>query len=147
MTACCTTSGAATGYPTKHTCPVNGLVYGKVSRKTIMHHLFRPWDWVAKEQGYYFCDDPACDVVYFGQDDSIINKSSLRTVVGIKEQSTHAPLCYCFGINKQESVNNPEAKAFVIEQTKSGSCSCATSNPSGRCCLKDFPKPSCLQQD
>jgi hypothetical protein len=30
----------------------------------------------------------------------------------------------------------------VMAQTKAGLCSCDTSNPSGRCCLKDFPKPT-----
>ena len=28
----------------------------------------------------------------------------------------------------------------IVEQTKNARCSCETSNPSGRCCLKVFPK-------
>jgi hypothetical protein len=28
----------------------------------------------------------------------------------------------------------------VIEQTRLHNCACDVRNPSGRCCLKDFPK-------
>jgi len=30
-------------------------------------------------------------------------------------------------------------KDFVVEQTKADVCACDIRNPSGRCCLKDFP--------
>jgi hypothetical protein len=55
-------------------------------------------------------------------------------------------LCYCFGItekvylealkkNKQNII-----KDFVIYQTKNNHCHCVESNPSKKCCLKDFKK-------
>ena len=140
MTKCCNTSEPTHVYPKKHVCPVNCQEYNEVPSSTVMHHISEPWRWQHKEQGYYFCNDPDCNVVYFGQDDSIIETSSLRTRVGIKEQSEMALICYCFGINKQQALKKPETKAFVIEQTQKQNCSCTTSNPSGRCCLKDFPK-------
>ena len=37
-----------------------------------------------EEAGILFCDDPNCDVVYFGEDNSVIAKEQIRTVVGIK---------------------------------------------------------------
>lgn len=43
--------------------------------------------WNSKNQGYYFCSDPDCSVVYFGRYDSVINSDSLRTIMGIKSQS------------------------------------------------------------
>ncbi len=49
-------------------------------------------------------------------------------------------LCYCFGITKQDYKNDPSLRNYVIEQTRLGNCSCSTENPSGQCCLKDFPK-------
>ena len=121
----------------EHKCPINGKVYKSVLSATILHHIKEPWSWQAKQQGYYFCDDPACEVVYFGEDDSIINKSSLRTEVGIKEKSPNSLVCYCFGVSKIES-SSKEIKAFIIRNTKDKTCACTTRNPSGRCCLKDF---------
>lgn len=139
MTNCCNTSENTNNNSKKHSCPVNGKYYTDVSITTIKHHIETPWDWQLTEQSYYFCDDPDCDVVYFGQDDSIIEKSSLRTRVGTKERSGTAMICYCFGISRDCSINNPDTKTFVIDQTRNHVCSCSTSNPSGRCCLKDFP--------
>ena len=52
--------------------------------------------------------DPECDVVYFGQDNSIIEKSALRTVVGIKEKSDTFPICYCFGVSANQAATNTE---------------------------------------
>jgi hypothetical protein len=138
MTNCCKTSQPTT-HQNKHVCPVNGKPYNEVPIDTVMHHINKPWDNPLKDQAYYFCDDPECDVVYFASDNSTIAKSSLRTVVGIKDQANESPICYCFGVNRQQSKETPEAKAFVIEQTRNHTCSCSTSNPSGRCCLKDFP--------
>ena len=108
---------------------------------TVLHHLKHPWvNTPPIEQIYYFCDNPECNVVYYGQDDSVIEKERIRTLIGVKEHSEHALICYCFDINRGEAFNNPDAKMFVKEQTKLGSCSCKTFNPSGKCCLKDFPK-------
>jgi hypothetical protein len=95
MSECCTSSRPAQAHPGKYACPVNGKPYTSVSSTTILHHLNQPWNWDKKQQGYYFCEDPDCEVVYFAQDDSVIYKSALRTKVGIKDKSNHALLCYC----------------------------------------------------
>ena len=129
--------GAPTG---KHRCPVNGKEYAAISTTTVKHHVQEPWKWEKWEQGYYFCSDPECSVVYFGDDDTVIDTSALRTPVGIKEQSGRALVCYCFGVTMNEAVRNPDAKAFVVQETKMQTCRCEIRNPSGRCCLKDFPK-------
>lgn len=89
---------------------------------------------------YYFCEDPNCEVVYFGADDSVVSKSRLRMLVGVKEREGNAMLCYCFGVSRADFERMPSIRDFVVGQTKVGYCSCETSNPSGRCCLKDFPK-------
>ncbi|MGF1735581.1 putative iron-sulfur cluster-binding metallochaperone [Photobacterium satsumensis] len=140
MSGCCSTSCQETFIPRKHICPVNGKAYSQVSKTTIKHHIKAPWEWVAKEQGYYFCSDPDCDVVYFGQDNSVINTSEVRTKVGVKDQSASALICYCYGITKNEAENNPLAQKFVVEETKQKNCACTTKNPAGRCCLASFPK-------
>lgn len=139
MTDCCSSSGCKTSHPKKHHCPVNGKEYPEVSARTIAHHIRDSWTWVGKAGRYFFCDDPACDVVYFGDDGTIIMKSQLRTRVGVKEASGDALVCYCFGAAKADVLSDPGIRIFVETQTKLGVCSCDTSNPSGRCCLKDFP--------
>lgn len=147
MSDCCSTSSSEENSeanieikrPKKYTCPVNGKQYSKVPPTTILHHLNEPWKWTVKQQGYYFCTDPDCDVVYFGEDDSMILKSGLRTKVGLKEQSDEALVCYCFGVSKTEA-SNEKIKDFVIKSTQEKTCACSTRNPSGKCCLKDFPK-------
>lgn len=140
MGNCCATSDFKTTHPKKHRCPANGVEYSEVSARTISHHIKSSWTWDNKDQRYFFCNDPNCDVVYFGEDDSVILKSHLRTKVGLKEAGKDALLCYCFGVTIADVMNNPSIKDFVAAETRLGLCSCETSNPSGRCCLKDFPR-------
>ncbi len=139
MSNCCS-SCETTEKPSKYKCPVNGYEYRTVSIKTIQHHIEKPWNWKAVEQSYYFCDDPDCDVVYFGEDDSVILKTELRTVVGIKEKADQSAICYCFGVSYEDDYNDKSIKNYVTEQTKNQVCDCEIRNPSGKCCLKDFPR-------
>ncbi|MFK5913035.1 MAG: hypothetical protein QM484_01570 [Woeseiaceae bacterium] len=136
MSNCCSEpSTAAHQNPRKHVCPVNHKNYARVPSKTILHHIKNSWQANLIDQGYYFCNDPKCDVAYFGEDGQRINKQDLVPA----EINNEGLICYCFGVNKKDALHNPKIKQFVIEQTKIGNCSCETSNPSGRCCLKDFP--------
>lgn len=139
MPGCCSSSTCTTPHPNKHRCPVNGKEYARVPEKTIAHHIRRAWEWDGGGRRYFFCDDPDCDVVYFGDDDSVVLKSQLRTLVGAKEASDDALACYCFGVTKADALREPRARDYVVSQVKQGRCSCETSNPSGLCCLKDFP--------
>lgn len=140
MSDCCSTSETKTAHPKKLRCPSNGLEYIEVSPKTISHHLKEAWKWKDNGARYFFCDDPACDVVYFGDDDSVINKSQLRQPVGVKEASNDTLACYCFGVTKADAIADPGIRDYVKNQTKHAQCACDTRNPSGRCCLKDFPR-------
>lgn len=121
-------------------CPVNGHTYTEVPYATLLHHVKNAWQANLKQQKYFFCDDPECDVVYFGEDASLIYKNELRTQVGIKSQATDAIVCYCFGIDRVTALKHPSTRDFIIHQTRLKNCSCTTCNPSGRCCLKDFPE-------
>jgi len=140
MSECCSSNKEIKQNQKRHVCPKNGDQFLEVPYKTVLHHIKEPWQLALKEQRYYFCDDPNCEVVYFGLDNATVTKSMLRTKLGIKEAADDALICYCFGITKAEAKSNKHAKAFVVEQTKNARCSCESSNPSGRCCLKDFPK-------
>jgi hypothetical protein len=140
MSECCSSSGCNSAHTNKQRCPINGREYAEVSMRTIAHHINEAWNWQPTAKRYFFCDDPVCELVYFGDDGSKILKSQLRTPVGAKETSDNGLLCYCFGVTKRDFLSNPATRDFVVAQTKAGQCSCDTSNPSGRCCLRDFPK-------
>ena len=137
---CCSSSCISEPSQNKFTCPVNGIEYKQVSLRTVIHHMDKPWRWKNTAQYYYFCDDPDCEVVYFGEDNSVINQDNLRTPVGIKDKSDNSTICYCFGISKGEAIQDRNIKDYVIIQTKDHMCDCEIRNPSGKCCLKDFPK-------
>jgi len=140
MNDCCSSNSCKTSRSIRHQCPANGIEYRDVSARTIAHHVKQPWLWNIHDQVFFYCEDPECEVVYFADDDSVILKSQLRTEMGIKTKSRSALLCYCFGVTKIDAQQNPKIKNFVTDQTKKGICSCETSNPSGRCCLKDFSR-------
>jgi Zinc binding domain len=140
MAECCSSFECKAEPPKKHRCPANGVEYTEVSARTISHHIKHSWNWSGKGRRYYFCDDPECDVVYFGDDDSVIPKSQLRTHLGVKDSTDDALVCYCFGVTKSDARSDPGIRNFVVAQTKLGLCSCDTRNPSGRCCLIDFPR-------
>lgn len=140
MADCCAKKDHSQPQQEGSTCPVDGHRCKPVDMQTMLHHLSQPWAQELSDQPYYFCDTPTCDVVYFGQDGVTMNRSAVRTVIGTKETLDSAPLCYCFGVSKSDARSNPTIRAFVVEQTKKGYCTCSTSNPFGHCCLKDFPR-------
>lgn len=140
MSDCCSSSCRSDTSIRKRVCPVNGIEYKQVSFRTVIHHLEKPWKWEHPNQDYYFCDDPECNVVYFGDDNSLINKDELRTVVGIKENSEDSTICYCFGVSQGDAIHDQTIKDYVVLQTTEKMCDCEIRNPSGKCCLKDFPK-------
>ncbi len=137
MSDCCS-QASKTEHPKRLKCPVSGKECAAVGVKTLLHHLKRPWHQNLKEQEYYYCSDPNCDVIYFGQNTTICTQQALRTTVGLKLAGGDRVLCYCFDIKASDYEKDRTLKAFVLEQTKSGSCACDIQNPSGKCCLKDF---------
>ena len=140
MSDCCTKASEIYSFPKKHVSPGNGKEYNLVTEITIKHNIKSPWSWEPQNQGYYFCSDPSCSVVYFSQDNVVIEKSTLRSKACLEANSGDALVCYCYGIKKSDALNNPEVRNFVVEETKRHNCACETSNPSGKCCLSDFPK-------
>lgn len=144
MGDCCSASGhrdqPAAGHPNKRRCPRHGGECAEVSARTIAHHIAQAWAWRATAGRYFYCDDPACEIVYFGDDGSMIDQSRLRTRVGVKDPADDRLLCYCFGVSQADFRRDPATRDFVLAETRAGRCSCETSNPSGRCCLKDFPE-------
>jgi hypothetical protein len=142
MTDCCSSDACTISHPNKRPCPVSRQACAEVTVKAISHHIRDAWAWRSMAERYFFCDDPACDVVYFGDDGTLIRKSQLRTRVGVKEAAEDALVCYCFGVTKADALRDSSIREYVLAQTRDGLCSCDSSNPSGRCCLKNFPQMS-----
>jgi hypothetical protein len=143
MTNCDNTNNNKLAASRKAVCPINGLSYSRVKIKTILHQVKKPWQLNILDQNYFFCDDPNCDVVYFGEDNSTLFRNDLRISVGQKSQDREKTICYCFDVKFSDlgaDRTQEKAKTFVVEQTKNGSCDCELRNPSGKCCLKNFPK-------
>ncbi len=124
--------------PTKRACPSCGKDGLTVPFATMLHHLKTPWANLAKDQPYYFCDDLECETVYFGSDGTAIAKEELRTKMLVKGDADGLA-CFCYGVSAEDAAD-PAVKAFIMAQTKAKNCACDRRNPSGRCCLKYFPK-------
>jgi len=140
MPECCTNKFDSNQYPRRHRCPTNGKEYPAVGIKTLLHHIKSPWDANLKNQGYYFCSDPDCEVVYFGLNNVTIAKSNVLTGVWEKELKNSQFVCYCFNVTNEQANKNKNIKQYVTQKTKESLCACEIKNPSGRCCLKNFPK-------
>ena len=141
MAECCDSKIGRETKTSKLDCPQCGEKCLTVLKKTVLQHLNQPWIHELSSQQFYYCRTSDCDVVYYSKDGEVIyNKSELRTRIGIKEKLKDALICFCFGVSRSEAASDENIKNFVIKQTKDSMCSCETSNPSGRCCLKDFPK-------
>lgn len=138
MTSCCSDQNCSS---TK-ACPECGKISKTVSFKTVLHQLKFSDVFNTTEEGYYFCGDQACELVYF----SIRNKRVYKQQVSVYDAGRAVKLCYCFDVDKdvyiQALANNSaaEIKQFVVQKTQASLCACAIKNPSGRCCLADFKK-------
>lgn len=126
----------------KAVCPANGQTYSRVNRRTVVHQVCQPWRYHLTAQHYFFCDDPDCEVVYFGDDAQVILRDEVRQIVGQKSTASDKPVCYCFDImlaDLQTKEDRFALKNYVTEQTRNATCDCEIRNPSGKCCLPDFP--------
>jgi sugar lactone lactonase YvrE len=139
MSSCCGNAQKTRTQGNRHACPVNGKEYVEVRVSTIIHHIVEPWNWDDDGEAFYFCDDPECRVVYFSASNKVITQDQLRTPIGQKNSSEMATLCYCFGVSRGDYIKDQRVKAYVLDQTTKQTCACDARNPSGRCCLKDFP--------
>jgi len=117
-------------------------MYPQISCRAVLHQIRQPWRRDLTAQQYYFCDDPNCEVVYFGDNQQVFLQNDLRQPVGQKSTAPDKPVCYCFDIrltDLQTDNDRIRLKSFVTEQTRSSACDCEIRNPSGKCCLRDFP--------
>jgi hypothetical protein len=105
----------------------------EVKEKTVLHQAMQPWR-IKRGMRFFFCENPDCRVVYFSVEGAVISKG------GIRDGSNQALVCHCFGVTLEEAQEDPGLREFVAALTKEGLCACDARNPSGKCCLKDFPE-------
>lgn len=123
----------------KSPCPHCGRLCSDVTPRTIRHHIRQAWQWEAQAGRYFYCGNPACAVVYFGDDGSVIPQTELH-MPDAKQATADALVCHCFGVTVSDTQCNPTARDFVFAQTRDRQCACEVRNPSGRCCLADLAK-------
>lgn len=136
---CCSSST-----PNKATCPDCGESAEDVSITTLLHQLKQPWQQSISDGPWFFCQQVGCDTVYFSSEGERFTTAQLRQPVGQKSNEKNRPLCYCFDIRHSDLSDAESARAcreFVIDKTRDKQCVCEERNPSGKCCLRDFPKP------
>lgn len=117
-----------------------------VGLTTLLHQVKAPLNQSLSDQAYFFCAQVDCETVYFTLNGLRFNREQICGSVGQKSLDPERTLCYCFDItaamvsDEIRLEGNSSSKAFVVEQTKLKNCACDLRNPSGRCCLKEFPK-------
>ncbi len=145
MSECC--SVKPTDWPAVTTCPVTGRRSKQVDLLTV-RSLVRQLPLGMQPTAYYFCDDPACDVVYLPSNPQapVFRRGDLWVRVGVKEQDDPIPVCYCFGFTRKDIVEEIRAtgrstvSARVTAEVKAGNCACEVKNPSGKCCLGNITR-------
>ena len=96
-------------------------------------------------EGFYYCKTSTCKAVYFKEKD-VLTQEDINVVVGLKEGSKPATVCYCFEWTKEKikeeliQTNTTLALEDIKAKMKNIGCSCEIFNPSGGCCLSDTAK-------
>lgn len=144
MADCCVLPSTAAAPPVM-ACPACGTRSKKVGAITVKSLVRRLPFGMAPAQ-YYFCAAPGCDVVYFPSHPSAptFRTGDLWVRVGLKAERDPIPVCYCFGVERQEIADEVQwtGRSAVSERIKAeiraGNCACEVKNPSGNCCLGDI---------
>lgn len=147
MSKCCSASNISSiKINQKAICPECQSECKLVPLITLLHQLASPQNRSIKDQPFYFCSKPKCNVVYFGRTGNRYTLDELRSPIGQKQTELSRLICYCFDISEQVLLDDLDdngastIKEFVKAQTQAKRCACDIRNPSGRCCLVDFPK-------
>ncbi|MCZ6768140.1 MAG: hypothetical protein O7D93_02715 [Acidobacteria bacterium] len=125
-------------------CPVSDFRGKPVEWLTIAALAARR---VPPRQDFWMCKDPDCDVVYFGEDGTLMLTSDLHVIPSFKGAPSRNDLvCYCFLYSCQEIEDELRASGEttifdrITAEVKAGNCACEVRNPSGQCCLGDVKK-------
>jgi hypothetical protein len=143
MSDCCSAKDLkASAPPPTLTCPVSGRRAKQVEALTVKS-LVRHLPFGMPPAQYYFCDGAGCDVVYFSSNPEapVFRRNDLLVRVGMKEKTAPIPVCYCYGVTRQDiqeetrRTGSSTIAERIKAEVKAGRCACEVKNPSGKCCL------------
>ncbi|MCW8884251.1 MAG: hypothetical protein OQK12_03215 [Motiliproteus sp.] len=148
MGNCCLSSSEKVQIEAKKAaqCPCCGTSAKPVGWGTLIHQVVAPLNQQLPPDEFFFCASTDCNTVYFSNGGVVIERPQVRGDVGQKSTNANRVICYCFDIRYAKvleeiaQTGTSASKAFVVEQTKLQNCACDVRNPSGKCCLKEFPK-------
>ena len=147
MADCCTNHDSTINKPQEQIncpqCEAKGKKVDIITLKSLlvpnaMKHL-------DSSGNYNFCSNANCSVVYFNGTNAF-TKDKLTVRVFQKETSHPIPVCYCFGITKEQiseemkRTGNSGAFDEVTQYVKDKKCACEIRNPQGSCCLGNIKK-------
>jgi len=97
---------------------------------------------VGRQDGFRFCANPSCDVVYYRPESGQrIHRHDVNVHVGQKETAPPRMVCYCFHhtVEEIEAEVNETGTSRVLdsiaEKCRQGLDRCEETNPQGACCL------------
>ncbi|MFZ5754990.1 MAG: (2Fe-2S)-binding protein [Bacillota bacterium] len=99
-----------------------------------------------KENDYYLCANPKCDIVYFDTNGNVYTQQEVKMPVWFKEGASPKYACYCNKVTVEEVINaviNKGAKDMKTVTEITGAMKhgkCLTNNPSGQCCHKEMQR-------
>ncbi len=134
--SCCSTSHRP---PDTRSCPVSDFRSKPVEWSTVAALAVRS---VPRRQTFWLCEDSDCDVVYFGEDGTLLETSDVRMIPSFKGGPSQNDLvCYCFLYSRQDIEDELKASGEttiferISAEVKAENCACEVRNPSGKCCL------------
>ena len=145
MSGCCG-GGSSSKAAAKLACPNCRVLQKPVSYVTVLHHTRHPYNQeLDEDRNYFFCRNSSCNVVYFDSNEESLAVEEVRGPIGQKMDTPSRPICYCFDVTEEQVLEELAqdgasiTKEFVKALTSGKLCACEIRNPSGRCCLVDFP--------
>jgi len=128
--------------PSRAACPVSKTLSRKIQRRTLEHLLKPEMLGSLRNAQYYYCKEPACDVVYFSNEKvPFFSIDDVAVKVFAKDQGDDVPVCYCFDWTRArikqeiEETGQSTAALEIAREIKAGHCACDIKNPKGECCL------------
>ena len=96
---------------------------------------------LVEQDGFRFCPDSACDVVYIHPSGSHFTKGDLAVPVFQKDSDPYRLVCYCFehSVREVEQDAAPDGSSAIADsitqQCRKHLDRCEETNPQGTCCL------------
>ncbi len=142
MESCCTVPTAPrTEARACPQCGRRGKPVGVVTLKSLLVPAARAM--LDAKATHYFCQDPSCAVVYFG-DGRVYRTQDVTVPVFQKSPSAEVPVCYCFGWTRArmraeiERTGRSTAAETISAHIQADRCACELTNPQGSCCLANI---------